>query len=54
MSQPRVLLMASFRVALSADFLTQDGSPAYPMFDLQPLTDHGIEYEYGAWEPHAL
>jgi hypothetical protein len=53
-SQPRVLLMASFRVALSADFLTQDGSPAYPMFDLQPLTDHGIEYEYGAWEPHAL
>jgi phosphoglycerate dehydrogenase-like enzyme len=29
--------MPSFRVALSGDFLTEDGSPAYPMFDLGPL-----------------
>ena len=35
-----------FRVALSADFLTADGSPAYPMFDLSPLDAAGVEYEY--------
>ncbi|MGO4834956.1 NAD(P)-dependent oxidoreductase, partial [Rhizobiaceae sp. 2RAB30] len=36
--------MPSFRVALSGDFLTQDRSPAYPMFDLGPLTsDPDIE-----------
>ena len=29
--------MARFRVALSGDFLKPDGSPAYPMFDLEPL-----------------
>lgn len=37
----------TFRVALSADFLKSDGSPAYPMFDLAPLTtDSGIEMFY--------
>lgn len=37
----------TFRVALSADFLKGDGSPAYPMFDLAPLTaDNGIEMFY--------
>lgn len=36
--------MSRFRVALSGDFLTQDGSPAYPMFDLAPLhADPDIE-----------
>ena len=30
--------MAKFRVALSGDFQKADGSPAYPMFDLAPLT----------------
>ena len=30
--------MAKFRVALSGDFQKTDGSPAYPMFDLTPLT----------------
>jgi D-3-phosphoglycerate dehydrogenase len=30
--------MAPFRVALSGDFKKPDGSPAYPMFDLTPLT----------------
>ena len=29
--------MAVFRVALSGDFRRPDGSPAYPMFDLEPL-----------------
>ncbi len=29
--------MSQFRVALSADFLTPDGAPAFPMFDLGPL-----------------
>ncbi len=39
--------MAKFRVALSADFLKPDGSPAYPMFDLAPLTsDPHIELGY--------
>jgi D-3-phosphoglycerate dehydrogenase len=33
-----------FRVALSGDFRKPDGSPAYPMFDLDPLSrDPGIE-----------
>ena len=30
--------MAMFRVALSSDFFKADGAPAYPMFDLTPLT----------------
>lgn len=30
--------MAAFRVALSGDFRKPDGTPAYPMFDLTPLT----------------
>ena len=32
--------MPKFRVALSGDFLKADGSPAYPMFDLTPLTSN--------------
>ena len=31
--------MNRFRVALSADFQTEDGSPAFPMFDLAPLIE---------------
>jgi phosphoglycerate dehydrogenase-like enzyme len=31
--------MARLRVALSGDFRRADGTPAYPMFDLTPLTD---------------
>jgi phosphoglycerate dehydrogenase-like enzyme len=31
--------MAQFRVALSGDFRKEDGSAAYPMFDLSPLYD---------------
>jgi D-3-phosphoglycerate dehydrogenase len=38
--------MAPFRVALSADFRKADGSLAYPMFDLSPLHEEGIEYEF--------
>jgi phosphoglycerate dehydrogenase-like enzyme len=38
--------MAPFRVALSSDFQTPSGAPAYPMFDLAPLSATGIEYEY--------
>jgi phosphoglycerate dehydrogenase-like enzyme len=39
--------MPSFRVALSADFRRADGSPAYPMFDLDPLkSDPDIEIAY--------
>jgi phosphoglycerate dehydrogenase-like enzyme len=39
--------MAKFRVALSGDFVKADGSPAYPMFDLTPLTtDPRIEMEF--------
>ncbi len=39
--------MTKFRVALSADFRTPDGSPAFPMFDLGPLeSDPDIEYDY--------
>ncbi|MGH6718484.1 MAG: dehydrogenase, partial [Alphaproteobacteria bacterium] len=30
--------MATFRVALSGDFIRPDGTPAFPMFDLAPLT----------------
>jgi phosphoglycerate dehydrogenase-like enzyme len=30
--------MSAFRVALSSDFRKADGAPAYPMFDLTPLT----------------
>ena len=32
--------MAKFRVALSGDFVRPDGSSAYPMFDLTPLTSN--------------
>lgn len=36
-----------FRVALSSDFLKPDGSPAFPMFDRKPLTDHPkVEWAY--------
>jgi phosphoglycerate dehydrogenase-like enzyme len=36
-----------FRVALSGDFRRADGEPAYPMFDLAPLTTTpGVEYAY--------
>jgi len=36
--------MSTFRVALSGDFRKADGSPAYPDFDLAPLTGHdGVE-----------
>src|SRR3712207_3234036 len=36
-----------FRVALSGDFRKPDGSPAYPSFDLAPLTgDPRIEVGY--------
>ena len=38
--------MASFRVALSGDFLKADGSPAFPMFDLEPLRQAGAEVAY--------
>ena len=38
--------MTDFRVALSSDFLRPDGSPAYPMFDLSPLTAAGIGHTY--------
>jgi D-3-phosphoglycerate dehydrogenase len=38
---------AKFRVALSADFLKPDGSPAFPDFDLTPLkSDSRIEMSY--------
>ena len=39
--------MAPFRVALSGDFLKDDGTPAYPMFDLEPLRrEPGVEVAY--------
>lgn len=39
--------MSAFRIALSADFKKPDGSPAFPMFDLDPLNnDPNIEVEY--------
>lgn len=39
--------MPKFRVALSGDFVKADGSQAYPMFDLTPLTSNpGIETSY--------
>ena len=39
--------MEKFRVALSADFKKPDGSPAYPVFDLTPLTsDPRVELVY--------
>ena len=36
--------MSKFRVALSGDFNKPDGTPAYPMFDLGPLSGPDIEY----------
>ena len=38
--------MSKFRVALSGDFNKADGTPAYPMFDLAPLSGPDIEYFY--------
>ena len=39
--------MSRFRVALSADFLTAGGAPAFPMFDLGPLdADSQIAWAY--------
>src|SRR5918998_1635574 len=39
--------MAVFRVALSGDFRKPDGSPAYPMFDLEPLRrEPDLELDY--------
>lgn len=38
--------MASYRVALSSDFIKPDGSPAYPMFDLSPLDQKNVEFSY--------
>ena len=35
--------MSKFRVALSGDFVKADGTPAYPMFDLGPLSGPDIE-----------
>jgi phosphoglycerate dehydrogenase-like enzyme len=42
--------MDKFRVALSADFKRPDGSPAYPVFDLTPLTSRP-DVEVGYVEP---
>jgi D-3-phosphoglycerate dehydrogenase len=37
----------TFRVALSGDFRKADGSPTYPVFDLEPLRSApGVEVEY--------
>lgn len=38
--------MSRFRVALSSDFKKSDGTLAYPMFDLSPLSGQNIEYEF--------
>ena len=39
--------MSQFRVALSGDFLTPDGAPAFPTFDLGPLdADPRIDWTY--------
>ncbi len=38
--------MSKFRVALSGDFLKPDGSPAFPEFDLTPLSGPDIEHFY--------
>lgn len=39
--------MKPFRVALSGDFLKADGTPAYPMVDLDPLRrEPGVEIAY--------
>lgn len=39
--------MKTFRVALSADFMRPDGSPAFPSFDLSPLDENpGVEWAY--------
>ena len=41
--------MSAFRVALSSDFRKADGAPAYPMFDLSPLTSRAdVEVGYVA------
>ena len=44
--------MASFRVAISGDFLRADGTPSFPEFDLSPLHDQaGLEVFYLEPEP---
>ena len=41
--------MAKFRVALSGDFVKADGSPAIPMFDLEPLRNEpNVKVDYVA------
>lgn len=42
--------MEKFRVALSGDFRKLDGSPAYPDFDLGPLTSRS-DIEVGYVQP---
>jgi D-3-phosphoglycerate dehydrogenase len=39
-------MSARFRVALSGDFLNAEGTPAYPMVDLEPLRAAGAELAY--------
>ena len=44
-----------YRVAISGDFVRPDGTPAYPMFDLSPLTgDRRIEVDYVAAQDGAM
>ncbi len=38
--------MNKCRVAISRDFQTSDGSPAFPSFDLSPLDDPRVEWSY--------
>lgn len=39
--------MSKFRVAISDDFLTPEGKPAYPDFNLNPLEQHpNVEFAY--------
>jgi len=38
--------MEKFRVALSADFMRPDGSPAFPSFDLSPLGEDRIDWAF--------
>ncbi|MBV9569163.1 MAG: dehydrogenase, partial [Hyphomicrobiales bacterium] len=40
-------MSGSYRVALSGDFLKEDGSPVFPDFDLEPLRSaHGVELAF--------
>jgi len=40
--------MSKFRVAISADFVKPDQTPAFPDFDMSPLNDPRIEWAYVA------